>query len=185
VGRCLVFNILHNRYRLICIVVFKGHTLYSSTSLIMQNMTAKNGKGTAVSKVQTYERVAQNVGVPRRVSNDREYRHTLAIIRVLMEKGESMSNAEADLLETWAQLVSKYEEDISPPGDVDPVEMVKFLMEQKGLKNVDLIPAIFSSPSNASEVLNGKKSISKSVGVKLARYFGLPVEYFLTVEIKA
>ena len=28
VGRCLVFNILHNRYRLICIVVFKGHTLY-------------------------------------------------------------------------------------------------------------------------------------------------------------
>ncbi len=148
----------------------------------MRNMTGRNGRGTAVSKIQTYERVAQKVGIPKKVSDDKEYRRTLGIIRELMDRGESISDAEADLLETWAQLVSKYEEDMSPAGDVCPVEMIQFLMEQKGLKNVDLIPAIFSSPSNASDVLNGKKAISKSVGIKLARYFGLPIEYFLTVE---
>ena len=145
----------------------------------MRSMTGINGRETAVSKIQTYERVAQKVGIPRKVSNDREYRHTLGIIRELMDKGESISDVEADLLETWAQLVSKYEEDLSPSGDVSPVEMIQFLMEQKELKNVDLIPAIFTSPSNASDVLGGKRGISKAVGVKLAKYFGLPIEYFL------
>lgn len=139
--------------------------------------------GTAVSKIQAYERVAQKVGIPKKVSDDKEYRRALGIIRELMDRGESISAAEADLLETWAQLVGKYEEDMSPAGDVGPVEMIQFLMEQKGLKNVDLIPAIFTSPSNASDVLNGKKAISKSVGIKLAKYFGLPIEYFLTVEV--
>ena len=134
-----------------------------------------------MSKIQTYERVAQEVGAPKKVSNEREYRHTLGIIRELMKKGESISDAEADLFETWAQLVSQYEEGMSLPGDVSPMELIKFLTEQKGLRNVDLIPGIFSSPSNASDVLNGKKAISKDVGVKLAKYFGLPVEYFLTV----
>lgn len=59
------------------------------------------------------------------------------------------------------------------------MEMIQFLMEQKELKNVDLIPAIFSSPSNASDVLNRKRAISKAVGVRLSKYFGLPIEYFL------
>ncbi len=97
-----------------------------------------------------------------------------------MQKGESISDVEADLLETWAQLVSKYEEDMSPPGDVNPVAMIKFLMAQRDLENVDLIPAIFSSPSNASDVPSGKRAISKAVGVKSAKYFGLPIEYWLT-----
>ena len=48
-----------------------------------------------MSKIQTYERVAQEVGAPKKVSNDREYRHTLGIIRELMKKGESISDAEA------------------------------------------------------------------------------------------
>jgi HTH-type transcriptional regulator/antitoxin HigA len=56
--------------------------------------------------------------------------------------------------------------------------MIEFLMEQRGLRQADLLP-VFGSRSTASDVLNGKREPSKAHIRKLAQFFRLPAELFL------
>src|SRR5438128_1174414 len=110
-----------------------------------------------MSKDQAYEKMARKLGIPKAISTVQEYNRALAIIEDLMEKGESISDAEADLLKTWVRLVDFYEDEISPPKTVSAATMIEFLMDQRGLKNVDLVPDVFNHASHASEVISGKK----------------------------
>jgi HTH-type transcriptional regulator/antitoxin HigA len=51
-------------------------------------------------------------------------------------------------------------------------------MEDRGIRQRDLIPA-FGSSSVVSDVLNGKRSISKARARKLAEYFHVPASLFI------
>ena len=62
--------------------------------------------------------------------------------------------------------------------EVSPNEILKFLMEQKDLKQSDLLH-IFGSSGITSEVVNGKRSISKAQAKKLAGYFKVSVKLFI------
>lgn len=56
--------------------------------------------------------------------------------------------------------------------------MVQFLMEQRGLKQADLVP-LLGSRAQVSDLVNGKRGISKAQVKKLAEYFGVSAELFL------
>jgi HTH-type transcriptional regulator / antitoxin HigA len=56
--------------------------------------------------------------------------------------------------------------------------MVKYLLEQKGLKPRDLWPVV-GSKSRVSEILAGKRAISKQQAKNLAAFFHVPVELFI------
>jgi HTH-type transcriptional regulator/antitoxin HigA len=75
-------------------------------------------------------------------------------------------------------LVRQYEESRYPLGHADPVEALRVLMEQRGLRQRDLI-SVFGSSSTASDVINGKRSISKTHARKLAEFFHVPVSLFV------
>jgi HTH-type transcriptional regulator/antitoxin HigA len=60
----------------------------------------------------------------------------------------------------------------------DPIEAIRFRMQQANLKQKDLIP-IFGSKSKVSEVLNGKRELSLSMIRKLASELGIPTEVLL------
>jgi len=51
-------------------------------------------------------------------------------------------------------------------------------MQQKGLRQADLLP-VFGSRSVASNVLNGKREISKNHARRLADFFNLPADLFI------
>jgi len=74
-------------------------------------------------------------------------------------------------------LVEEYERryDI---GHADPLQALKTLTEDRGIRQEDLIP-VFGSSSVASDVLNGKREISKQHARKLAEYFSIPVSIFI------
>ena len=56
--------------------------------------------------------------------------------------------------------------------------MLKFFMEDRGIKQADLLP-VFGSSGITSEVVNGKRSISKAQAKKLAEFFKVSVELFI------
>ncbi len=65
-----------------------------------------------------------------------------------------------------------------PPPNSTPLEVLKFLMDQNGLRPVDMVD-VFGSRAVASQVLNGAREISKAHARRLADRFHLSVEAFI------
>ncbi|MGC2235203.1 MAG: hypothetical protein WA584_03525 [Pyrinomonadaceae bacterium] len=127
---------------------------------------------------QTYADLVVKV-LPTAIQSEEEYEIMLANINELMSKGENeLSPEEERLLETLAILVESYEDEHYPMPEVSPNEVLKFLIEENGLKQSDLLH-IFGSSGIASEVVNGKRSISKAQAKKLAEFFKVSVELFI------
>ena len=117
--------------------------------------------------------------LPTAIQSENEYKIMLANIDELMSKGENkISPEEERLLETLAISVEAYEDKHYPMPEVAPNEILKYLMEERGLKQSDLLH-VFGSSGIASEVVGGKRSISKAQAKKLAEFFKVSVELFI------
>ncbi len=119
--------------------------------------------------------------LPSVISNDAELERLTAEVDRLISKGikqNSLSPEERKLLELLVQLIESYEDEHYPMPESSPDEILRFLMTERDLKQKDLLP-IFGSSGIASEVINGKRSISKAQAKKLAEYFKVSVELFI------
>ncbi len=76
------------------------------------------------------------------------------------------------------RLIQDYEQEHHPLADPSPREMLTYLMEQRGLKQADLVP-IFKSRGYVSDVLNGKRGISKARARQLGAFFGVSADLFI------
>ena len=88
------------------------------------------------------------------------------------------TSAIVDELELLATLVELYEAEVYPIPSPDPIDAIRFRMEQQELKQKDLIPFL-GSKSKVSEVLSRKRSLSISMIRKLHEGLGIPVEVLL------
>jgi len=117
--------------------------------------------------------------LPKVIKTEGENERTLAVIESLMEKGERNMTPEEDaLLELLTNLVHDFEEKAYPVPKSSPDEMVAFLLEQRGLTPKDLWPVV-GSKSRVSEILAGKRPITKEQAKKLAEFFHVGVELFI------
>jgi HTH-type transcriptional regulator/antitoxin HigA len=117
--------------------------------------------------------------LPTAIQTEEEYEIMLANINELMSRSdESLSVEENRLLETLAILVEAYEDEHYPIPEAEPNEILKMLMKEHNLKQSDLLD-VFGSSGIASEVVNGKRSISKAQAKKLAERFKVSVELFI------
>ncbi|MDQ3111998.1 MAG: helix-turn-helix domain-containing protein [Bacteroidota bacterium] len=97
-----------------------------------------------------------------------------------MEKiwGAKGGTPEGDELDILATLVDKYEEVHFPIEAADPIEALKFIMEEKGIERKDLVKVI-GDKSKVSEILNGNRSLSKRMIKALHEAFGIPYEILM------
>jgi HTH-type transcriptional regulator/antitoxin HigA len=117
--------------------------------------------------------------VPVKIQTEEEYERLLAQVRCLMDKDEdALSLEEIRLLDLLGMLVEQYEEEHYPIDEGSPLETLKFLMEEHGLKHKD-IWSLFGSKGITSEVLSGKRAISKAQAKKLAERFGVTADLFI------
>jgi len=117
--------------------------------------------------------------LPKVIKTEGENERTLAVIESLMEKGERNMTPEEDaLLELLTNLVHDFEEKAYPVPKSSPDEMVAFLLEQRGLTPKDLWPVV-GSKSRVSEILAGKRPITKEQAKKLAEFFHVGVDLFI------
>lgn len=72
-----------------------------------------------------------------------------------------------------------YEAEHYPIDPSDPVEAIKFRMEQRGLTAKDLEPAI-GRVNRVYEVLNGKRNLTLPMIRKLHKQFGIPAESLIS-----
>ncbi|HWC95747.1 MAG TPA: helix-turn-helix domain-containing protein [Candidatus Sulfopaludibacter sp.] len=116
--------------------------------------------------------------VPVVIHTETEYRRLLEIVRGLMERSdEEISEEEGRLLELLGLLIEDYEDRIHPLPQGKPAEMLRHLLEEKGMNAGDL--AAILPKSRVSEILSGKRGISKQQARKLAELFEVSVELFL------
>ncbi len=88
------------------------------------------------------------------------------------------NTADGDLLEILVTLVEAYEQkhfNIAPP---DPIEAIKFRMEQLGLKQSD-IAEVIGGKNRASEILNRKRELTAKMMRDLHRKLNIPAESLL------
>ncbi len=114
--------------------------------------------------------------IPKIIKTEEEYENTLVRIESLMD-AEPGTQA-GDELELLVTLVELYEEEAYPIDLPDPVEAIKFRMEQQGLKQKDLAP-IIGSRSKVSEVLSRRRPLSLAMIRKLHTSLGIPAEVLL------
>lgn len=110
----------------------------------------------------------------RLIRSEVDYTEALAEIDRLMDAKED-SEEEGARLELLAMLVHNYERSREPLPDLDPVEAIKFRMDQQGLSRRDLLP-IFRTTARISEVLNGKRALTLDMIRKLHELLAIPLE---------
>jgi HTH-type transcriptional regulator/antitoxin HigA len=125
-----------------------------------------------------YARLANRI-VVKAIETEEEYDHVVTAVRQLIDKGEDrLSPEESALLETMAILVQAYDDRHHPLPAVAPNEMLAYLMETSGRTAKDLLP-VLGTRGRVSEVLSGKRSISKEQAKKLASLFKVTVDILI------
>jgi HTH-type transcriptional regulator/antitoxin HigA len=124
----------------------------------------------------TSTRKAPKLFHPKVIKTTVEHERALARIEELfMAKPDTPDGDELELL---LLLVETYEAKEYPIDLPNPIEAIRFRMEQGRLKQKDLIP-IFGSKGKVSEVLNGKRELSLTMIRKLVSDLGIPAEVLL------
>ena len=117
--------------------------------------------------------------LPTVIRTEKENEEMLAAIWELMRQGEdSLSAEELALLELMSVLVERFEEEHYPIPDSSPDRILQHLMESRNTKQADLVP-ILGGRGRVSELVNGKRAISKAQAKALADFFHVSAEVFL------
>jgi HTH-type transcriptional regulator / antitoxin HigA len=112
------------------------------------------------------------------IRTDADYKTALRQISTLMESDPEPGTPEGDRLDILTTLVQAYEARHVPIGAPDPVEAIKFRMEQSGLSVKDLEPIIGRS-NRVYEVLNHKRPLTLAMIRRLHRSLGIPAEVLI------
>jgi len=117
----------------------------------------------------------------RPIKNEEDYTQTLKYIENLMDA--QPNTPQMDELEVLTTLVEAYEEQHYKIEAPDPIEAIKFRMEQEGLKQKDLV-TIVGSKSRVSEILNKKRKLTIEMIRNLHKQLHIPIEsLFLDYKI--
>ena len=118
--------------------------------------------------------------MPGVIETEGENEKALEFVGRLMKKGEgNLSPEEKRLLNLLVTLIEDFEEKTYPMGKwSNPQVALKELMREHELKQIDMLD-IFGSQGVVSQVLNGKREISKAQARKLSERFRLPIDIFI------
>jgi len=112
------------------------------------------------------------------IKTDEQYEEALAVVEELMDSDPEPGTGDADKLELLILLISNYEKEHFLMEMPDPIEAIKFRMEQQQLSQKDLIPFI-GSRSRVSEVLNRKRPLTLKMIRTLHKGLGIPADVLI------
>lgn len=112
----------------------------------------------------------------RPIHSEQDYNAALARVEALMDLDRD--HAQDDELDVLATLIKVFEDRQFPMDQPDPIEAIKFRMEQMDMNQSDLAP-IFGSRSKVSEVLSGKRSLTLKMIRALNEHLGIPADVLI------
>ena len=114
---------------------------------------------------------------PRVIRSEEQNEAYIDALHELEQRNDHWSSEEADLADLLTLLIETYEDKHYELPKSSPVEVLKFLMDQHGLKQKDLAE-IFGTPSIVSEVVNGRRELNKEQIRRLSERFHVSPELF-------
>jgi len=115
-------------------------------------------------------------GAPRLIHSDEELAKYTEELFKLTAKARP-SSAEEEAIELLTLLIERYEAERYPVPDADPVDVLRFLLEQNGLSQRDIAPEL-GSESTVSLVLSGKRQLNRDHIARLSRRFHVSPSVF-------
>ncbi|MBW8051615.1 MAG: hypothetical protein FVQ77_15020 [Cytophagales bacterium] len=112
------------------------------------------------------------------IKTEADYKKALEKIEKLMDA--KANTPEGDLLDVLATLVETYEKKHYPIGPPDPVEAIKFRMEQMNLRKTD-VAKYFGSKSKVTEVFQRKRNLTLKMIRNLHKGLNIPLESLIAV----
>lgn len=109
------------------------------------------------------------------IRTEQDYKAALAAVSPLFDNQPEIGTPQFDFLEVMILLIEAYEAEHYPVDPPDPIEAIKFRMEQSGLTAKDLVPAI-GKVNRVYEILNRKRNLTLPMVRNLHRMFGIPAE---------
>lgn len=109
------------------------------------------------------------------IRNEQDYEAALRVVSPMFDNEPEINTPEGDYFEVMCLLIEEYEKKHYPIEAPDPIEAIKFRMEQQGLTIKDLEPAI-GKANRVYEVLNGKRNLTLPMIRRLHHQFGIPLE---------
>ena len=118
----------------------------------------------------------------RPIHDDADHARALAEVETLW--GAAEGSPEAERLEVLLTLVNAYEVEHHPIDPPDPIEAIRFRMEQQGLTRKDLEPLI-GGRARVSEVLNRKRPLTLAMIRRLRRSLGISADVLVGDDVRA
>jgi HTH-type transcriptional regulator/antitoxin HigA len=112
----------------------------------------------------------------RPVNSEQAYDEAIECIETLW--GAESGTPEGDELDVLLTLVRVYEKEKHPVPPPTPIEAIRFVMDQRGMKQADLVPYI-GSRSRVSEILRGKRTLSLSMIRSIHTHLSIPAEVLI------
>lgn len=97
--------------------------------------------------------------------------------RLLDAGGASETHPLAGLVDALGEMIHSYEKRQAPMAEAKPGEVLRYLMQEHGIKQIDL--SEIASQGTISEILSGRREISKAVAKKMAARFQVSAAVFL------
>ena len=116
------------------------------------------------------------------LKTEQEYNEACNRIHSLMLSSETAiepDSPEGEEMELLSLLVEKYEMEHHLLGIPDPIEAIRFRMDQMNLRQADIAP-LFGGKTRVSEVLNRKRPLTLKMITLLNRYLGIPLESLIS-----
>jgi len=112
------------------------------------------------------------------IKTEKDYQEALKLVEKLMSLDPNPDSAEGEQLNLLSALIEDYESKNFPETLPNPIEAIKFRMEQSDLKPADLVPYI-GSRSRVSEILSGKRQLTIDMVRALSDGLGIPAKVLI------
>lgn len=107
------------------------------------------------------------------IKSQKDYDKALDRLKLIFQA--DADTPDGDEAEVLSILIEKYEEEHYPIGMPDPIEAIKFRMEQMGMNQKDLAEVV-GFTSRVSEILNRKRKLTLNMIRKLSTTLQIPTE---------
>lgn len=117
------------------------------------------------------------------IRNEQDYQNALKAIEPLFDKDPALFTAEeSDFFEIMLTLIENYESKHYPIEQPDPIEAIKFRMEQEGLSAKDL-DGIIGKPNRVYEVLNKTRPLSLNMIRNIHNKMGISADVLIQTAV--
>lgn len=114
------------------------------------------------------------------IRTEQDYEAALSVVSPMFDNEPELNTPEGDYFEVMCLLIEEYEKNHYPIDPPNPIEAIKFCMEQQGLTVKDLAAAI-GKENRVYEILNNKRNLTLPMIRKLHAKFGISLNSLVGV----